>query len=345
MTSENTILSFEDLEIQFTLRGQILKAIRGVSLDVQRGESLAIVGESGSGKSVFTKSCMGLLDANGSIAAGHIWYDGHDLSQYKTEKEWLTIRGREIAMVMQDPMTSLNPLKRIGDQIAEAVVLHQGLKGAAARAAAVEALRAVGIDDPDRRYRQYPHEFSGGMRQRVVIAIAVACRPKILICNEPTTALDVTIQAQILNLIKRLNRELDMTTILITHDLGVVATLCDKVVVMYGGLIMEDGTVEEIFYHPKHPYTMGLIDSIPRVTGGEKQRLKPIPGTPPNLIHPPKGCPFSTRCPYCMNVCMEEMPPYFQEDGHRTMCWLLHEEAPVNQEYVQRKEAMRRADG
>ena len=155
----------------------------------------------------------------------------------------------------------------------------------------------------------------------------------------------MTIQAQILNLIKRLNRELDMTTILITHDLGVVATLCDKVVVMYGGLIMEDGTVEEIFYHPKHPYTMGLIDSIPRVTGGEKQRLKPIPGTPPNLIHPPKGCPFSTRCPYCMNVCMEEMPPYFQEDGHRTMCWLLHEEPSVNPEYVQRKEAMRRADG
>ena len=195
MTNKENILSFEDLEIQFTLRGQILKAIRGVSLDVQRGESLAIVGESGSGKSVFTKSCMGLLDANGSIAAGHIWYDGHDLSQYKTEKEWLTIRGREIAMVMQDPMTSLNPLKRIGDQIAEAVVLHQGLKGAAAKAAAVEALQAVGIDEPERRYRQYPHEFSGGMRQRVVIAIAVACRPKILICDEPTTALDVTIQA------------------------------------------------------------------------------------------------------------------------------------------------------
>ena len=193
--------------------------------------------------------------------------------------------------------------------------------------------------------REYPHQFSGGMRQRVVIAIALASNPKLLLADEPTTALDVTIQAQILNLIKRLNRELDMTTILITHDLGVVATLCDKVVVMYGGLIMEDGTVEEIFYHPKHPYTMGLIDSIPRVTGGEKQRLKPIPGTPPNLIHPPKGCPFSTRCPYCMNVCMEEMPPYFQEDGHRTMCWLLHEEAPVNPEYVQRKEAMRRADG
>ena len=203
----------------------------------------------------------------------------------------------------------------------------------------------VNVPMPEKRVDCYPYELSGGLRQRVMIAMALACRPEVLIADEPTTALDVTIQAQILNLIKRLNRELDMTTILITHDLGVVATLCDKVVVMYGGLIMEDGTVEEIFYHPKHPYTMGLIDSIPRVTGGEKQRLKPIPGTPPNLIHPPKGCPFSTRCPYCMNVCMEEMPPYFQEDGHRTMCWLLHEEAPVNPEYVQRKEAMRRADG
>ena len=179
MTNEHTILSFEDLEIQFTLRGQVLKAIRGVSLDIQKGESLAIVGESGSGKSVFTKSCMGLLDANGSVTGGHIWYDGHDLAGYKAEKEWLTIRGREIAMVMQDPMTSLNPLKRVGDQILEAVVLHQGLKGAEAKAAAVEALRAVGIDEPEQRYKQYPHEFSGGMRQRVVIAIAVASRPHI----------------------------------------------------------------------------------------------------------------------------------------------------------------------
>ena len=340
-----TILSVRDLDVKFTLRGQVLHAIRGISLDVHRGESLAIVGESGSGKSVFTKTFMGLLDSNGSVTAGEIRYNGQDLAGYTTDQQWRTIRGREIAMVMQDPMTSLNPLKTIGDQIEEAIVLHQGLKGAEAHAQVLQVLEEVGIDQPERRSKQYPHEFSGGMRQRVVIAIAVACRPKILICDEPTTALDVTIQAQILQLIKDLQKKYDLTTIYITHDLGVVATLCDKVVVMYGGLIMEDGTVEEIFYHPKHPYTMGLIDSIPRVTGGEKQRLKPIPGTPPNLIHPPKGCPFSTRCPYCMNVCMEEMPPYFQEDGHRTMCWLLHEEAPVNPEYVQRKEAMRRADG
>ena len=339
------ILSVQDLDVKFTLRGQTLHAIRGVSLDVYEGESLAIVGESGSGKSVFVKTFMGLLDGNGSIHGGSILYHGQDLTQCRTDKDWLKIRGREIAMVLQDPMTSLNPVYTVGNQIMEMLQEHEDIGKGEAKRRAIEMLRMVGIPSPEKRIHNYPHEFSGGMRQRAMIAIALACSPKLLIADEPTTALDVTIQAQILNLIKRLNRELDMTTILITHDLGVVATLCDKVVVMYGGLIMEDGTVEEIFYHPKHPYTMGLIDSIPRVTGGEKQRLKPIPGTPPNLIHPPKGCPFSTRCPYCMNVCMEEMPPYFQEDGHRTMCWLLHEEAPVNPEYVQRKEAMRRADG
>ena len=265
MTNENVALSFEDLHIQFTLRGQVLKAIRGISLDVYRGESLAIVGESGSGKSVFTKSAMGLLDANGTIAGGHIWYDGRDLAQFKTEKEWLSVRGKEIAMVMQDPMTSLNPLKSVGDQILEAVVLHQGLKGAAAKAAAVDALRAVGIDQPERRYKQYPHEFSGGMRQRVVIAIAVACRPKILICDEPTTALDVTIQAQILDLIKNLQKQLDLTTIYITHDLGVVANVADRIAVMYAGDIVEVGRCDEVFYDPKHPYTWALLSSLPQL--------------------------------------------------------------------------------
>ena len=196
---------------------------------------------------------MGLLDANGSISGGHIWYDGKDLSQFKSEKEWLTIRGREIAMVMQDPMTSLNPLKSVGDQILEAVVLHQRLKGAEAKAAAVEALRAVGIDEPERRYKQYPHEFSGGMRQRVVIAIAVACRPKVLICDEPTTALDVTIQAQILDLIKELQQKLDLTTIYITHDLGVVANVADRIAVMYAGDIVEVGRCEEVFFDPGTP--------------------------------------------------------------------------------------------
>ena len=328
MTNENTILSFEDLEIQFTLRGQILKAIRGVSLDVQRGESLAIVGESGSGKSVFTKSCMGLLDANGSIAAGHIWYDGHDLSQYKTEKEWLTIRGREIAMVMQDPMTSLNPLKRIGDQIAEAVVLHQGLKGAAAKAAAVEALQAVGIDEPERRYRQYPHEFSGGMRQRVVIAIAVACRPKILICDEPTTALDVTIQAQILELIKSLQKKLDLTTIYITHDLGVVANVADRIAVMYAGDIVEIGSCREVFYDPRHPYTWALLSSRPQL-GVKGQDLYSIQGTPPNLFYEVHGDAFAPRNPQALNIDFVERPPFFEvSPTHKARTWLLDPRAP-----------------
>ena len=329
MTNKENILSFEDLEIQFTLRGQILKAIRGVSLDVQRGESLAIVGESGSGKSVFTKSCMGLLDANGSIAAGHIWYDGHDLSQYKTEKEWLTIRGREIAMVMQDPMTSLNPLKRIGDQIAEAVVLHQGLKGAAAKAAAVEALQAVGIDEPERRYRQYPHEFSGGMRQRVVIAIAVACRPKILICDEPTTALDVTIQAQILELIKSLQKKLDLTTIYITHDLGVVANVADRIAVMYAGDIVEIGSCREVFYDPRHPYTWALLSSLPQLAQ-KNEKLYSITGTPPSLYNSIVGDAFAPRNPYCMKIDTLAEPPMFQvSETHFAKTWLLDPHAPA----------------
>ena len=311
---------------------------------MDEGEILGLVGESGSGKTVTAMALAGLLSHAKTELSGAIFFQGLDLLQASRETV-RALRGKEIAVVFQEPMTSMDPVMRIGPQVEEALVVHTKLSAEERRARALQAMADAELPEPGTLYRKYPHELSGGMLQRAMVAAAIISEPKLLICDEPTTALDVTIQAQILNLIKRLNRELDMTTILITHDLGVVATLCDKVVVMYGGLIMEDGTVEEIFYHPKHPYTMGLIDSIPRVTGGEKQRLKPIPGTPPNLIHPPKGCPFSTRCPYCMNVCMEEMPPYFQEDGHRTMCWLLHEEAPVNPEYVQRKEAMRRADG
>ena len=328
MTNENVALSFEDLHIQFTLRGQVLKAIRGISLDVYRGESLAIVGESGSGKSVFTKSAMGLLDANGTIAGGHIWYDGRDLAQFKTEKEWLSVRGKEIAMVMQDPMTSLNPLKSVGDQILEAVVLHQGLKGAAAKAAAVDALRAVGIDQPERRYKQYPHEFSGGMRQRVVIAIAVACRPKILICDEPTTALDVTIQAQILDLIKNLQKQLDLTTIYITHDLGVVANVADRIAVMYAGDIVEVGKCEEVFYDPKHPYTWALLSSLPQL-GVKGQDLYSIQGTPPNLFYEVKGDAFAPRNPQALNIDYVERPPFFEvSPTHKARTWLLDPRAP-----------------
>ena len=328
MPNKDAILSFEDLEIHFTLRGQILRAIRGVSLDVARGEALAIVGESGSGKSVFTKSAMGLLDANGSIAGGHIWYDGKDLAAYRTEKEWLTIRGKEIAMVMQDPMTSLNPLKTVGDQILEAVLLHQGLRGEAARQAVLEALAAVGIDDAPRRYRQYPHEFSGGMRQRVVIAIAVACRPKILICDEPTTALDVTIQAQILDLIKQLQKKLDLTTIYITHDLGVVANVADRIAVMYAGDIVEVGRCEEVFYDPKHPYTWALLSSLPQL-GVKGQELYSIKGTPPNLFQEVKRDAFAPRNPRALNIDFVERPPFFEvSPTHKARTWLLDPRAP-----------------
>ena len=265
MEHNQLILSAKDVNIQFNLRGKVLHAIRGIDLDLYQGEVLAIVGESGSGKSVFTKSFMGLLDANGSITSGTIDYygmaDGKPLrlSDLRTEKDWLRVRGREIAMVMQDPMTSLNPLKTIGAQIMEAVALHQGLKGAAAKEKTLEYLRDVGISDPEKRFKQYPHEFSGGMRQRVVIAIAVACSPKILICDEPTTALDVTIQAQILKLLRELRDELDLSYLFISHDLNVVYQLCDSALVMKQGRIVEQGTVDELFDHPKDPYTKQLL--------------------------------------------------------------------------------------
>ncbi len=253
------------ISMRSTLRGQTLHAVRGASLDVYQGESLAIVGESGSGKSVFVKTFMGLCTPTVFISGGQILYNGADLTEYRTDKDWLKIRGHEIAMVLQDPMTSLNPLKSIGKQIEEAVKLHQGLRGAAAKRAVLEVLSDVGIDDPERRYRQYPHEFSGGMRQRVVIAIAMACRPKILICDEPTTALDVTIQAQILELIKEMQKKYHLTTIYITHDLGVVANVADRIAVMYAGGIVEVGTCEEVFYDPRHPYTWALLSSLPQL--------------------------------------------------------------------------------
>ena len=323
-----TILSVRDLDVKFTLRGQVLHAIRGISLDVHRGESLAIVGESGSGKSVFTKTFMGLLDSNGSVTAGEIRYNGQDLAGYTTDQQWRTIRGREIAMVMQDPMTSLNPLKTIGDQIEEAIVLHQGLKGAEAHAQVLQVLEEVGIDQPERRSKQYPHEFSGGMRQRVVIAIAVACRPKILICDEPTTALDVTIQAQILQLIKDLQKKYDLTTIYITHDLGVVANVADRIAVMYAGDIVEIGTCEEVFYDPRHPYTWALLSSLPQL-GVKGEELYSIKGTPPNLFLEVKGDAFAPRNPHALKIDFVERPPYFEvSPTHKARTWLLDPRAP-----------------
>ena len=324
----NVILSVRDLDVKFTLRGQTLHAVRGASLDVYEGESLAIVGESGSGKSVFVKTFMGLLDANGFISGGQILYNGQDLTAYRTDKDWLKIRGHEIAMVLQDPMTSLNPLKTIGKQIEEAVKLHQGLRGAEAKRAVLEVLKDVGIDEPERRYRQYPHEFSGGMRQRVVIAIAVACRPKILICDEPTTALDVTIQAQILELIKEMQKKYHLTTIYITHDLGVVANVADRIAVMYAGGIVEVGTCEEVFYDPRHPYTWALLSSLPQL-GIKGEPLYSIAGTPANLFNEVKGDAFAPRNPQALKIDFVERPPYFEvSPTHKARTWLLDPRAP-----------------
>jgi oligopeptide transport system ATP-binding protein len=322
------ILSARDVEISFSLRGRKLNAIRRCSLDLYQGETLAIVGESGSGKSVFTKSFLGMLDANGSITGGTIMFEGNDLAKYKTEKDWMTIRGKKISMVMQDPMTSLNPLKKIGRQIEESIELNQGIKGPEAKKLALEMLKKVGIPDPERRYQQYPHEFSGGMRQRVVIAIAVACRPQILICDEPTTALDVTIQAQILNLVRDLQKELNMTVIYITHDLGVVANVADRVAVMYAGQIVEYGKVDEIFYNAWHPYTWALLSALPQL-GVKGEELPTIEGTPPNLFNEIKGDAFAPRNRMALAIDFEEEPPFFDvSPTHKAKTWYLDPRAP-----------------
>lgn len=332
--NQKVILSVKDLNVKFNLRGKVLHAIRGINLDVYQGESLAIVGESGCGKSVLNKKFIGLLDPNGFISSGEIIYYGMDdgqpqmLSNYKRDNEWLKIRGSEVSMIMQDPMTSLNPLKTIGKQIGESLELHQGLKGKALKEAVYGILRDVGIEEPERRYKQYPHEFSGGMRQRVVIAIAIACRPKILICDEPTTALDVTIQAQILELLKDLKERYNLTIIFITHDLGVVANIADRVAVMYAGDIVETGMVREVFYDPRHPYTWALLSSLPQL-GVKGQDLYSIKGTPPNLFNEIKGDAFAPRNPQALAIDFEEQPPYFDvSPTHKARTWLLDPRAP-----------------
>ena len=328
MLSSSPILSAKDVEVEFMLRGQRLKAIRGCSLDLYDGETLAIVGESGSGKSVFTKLFVGMLDKNGRITHGSIKYEGKDLTQLTTEKEWQQIRGRRIAMVMQDPMTSLNPLKTIGHQIRETVELHQGLHGAAAKKETIRLLETVGIPEPEKRYKQYPHEFSGGMRQRVVIAIAIACKPQILICDEPTTALDVTIQAQILELIRRLQRENHMTIIYITHDLGVVANVADRVAVMYAGQIVETGLTNEIFFDPRHPYSWALLSALPQL-GVKGEKLPTIDGTPPNLFNNIQGDSFAPRNHNALNIDFLEEPPMFDVTStHQAKTWLMDPRAP-----------------
>jgi oligopeptide transport system ATP-binding protein len=303
--------------------------VRGVSFELRQGETLAIVGESGSGKTVTAKSLMRLLpEANTRIKGGEAIFEGQDLLKL-SEKRMQEVRGPQIAMVFQDPMTSLDPTMKVGRQITESLKKHLGMSGNRARERAVELLEMVGIPNAEERVRQYPHQFSGGMRQRVVIAIALACEPQILIADEPTTALDVTIQAQILELLRDLQERIGTSVILITHDLGVVAQIAHRVAVMYGGKVVETGTVRETFYNPQMPYTWGLLSSIPLPTADRSQDLIPIPGSPPDMSDPPEGCPFTPRCPYAMRICAEEMPGYTTFSAeHKAACWLHHPMAP-----------------
>lgn len=310
----------------FTPAGEV-KALNDVSIHLKEGEVLGIVGESGSGKSVTAYSLMGLTAHPGKLIGGTLQFNGHEIEEMG-EKEMRKIRGKEISIIFQDPMTSLNPVYTIGNQITEVIRLHTDKDKKQAYARAKELLELVGINEPEKRLKQYPHELSGGMRQRVMIAIALACEPKLLIADEPTTALDVTIQAQILELMMELKDKLGMAIIMITHDLGVVASMCDRIAVMYAGRIVEYGTTDDIFYRPHHMYTKGLIRSIPRLDTKDHERLVPIEGTPVDLLNPPAGCPFAPRCEACMKICLREMPPVTQfDDVHYTQCWLNQKEA------------------
>jgi oligopeptide transport system ATP-binding protein len=330
MNQERTsILSAKDVVVKFRVRNRELTAIRSVSLDLYDGETLAIVGESGSGKTVLTKTFTGMLESNGRIHSGSIFFEGQDLTQIKTDKDWEKIRGAKISTVFQDPMTSLNPLKKIGVQITEVIEKHQKLSPDEAKRIALELMAKVGIKEPEKRFSDYPFQYSGGMRQRIVIAIALACKPKILICDEPTTALDVTIQAQILELIKALQKEYKFTTIYITHDLGVVANVADRVAVMYAGQIVEYGTVREIFYDPRHPYTWALLSSLPTLARKGKP-LFAIPGTPPTLFNQIRGDAFAPRNRFALNIDFEEEPPFFKvSDTHFAKTWLLDPRSPA----------------
>ncbi|OZI12536.1 peptide ABC transporter ATP-binding protein [Bacillaceae bacterium SAS-127] len=325
----NKVLDVKNLHVSFDTHAGEVKAVRGVDFHLTKGETLAIVGESGSGKSVTTKTLMRLIpNPPGRIKEGQMLFEGKDLVKL-SEKEMEKVRGKEISMIFQDPMTSLNPTMTVGKQVMEPLVKHQNMSKDAAKKRAVELLSLVGLPNPEERVKQYPHQFSGGQRQRVVIAIALACNPKILIADEPTTALDVTIQAQILELMKDLQKKIDTSIIFITHDLGVVANVADRVAVMYGGQIVETGTVDEIFYDPRHPYTWGLLSSMPSLEASEETALYAIPGTPPDLLNPPKGDAFALRSEYAMEIDFEKEPPIYQvSDTHFVKSWLLHPEAP-----------------
>ncbi len=320
------LLEIKDERLSFFTPAGEVKALNGVSFSMNEGEVLGIVGESGSGKSVTAYSIMGLTAYPGKLIGGTIYFNGHQIEKM-SEKEMRKIRGNEVSIIFQDPMTSLNPVYTIGNQITEVIRLHTGKSKKEAYDRAKELLELVGINEPTKRLKQYPHELSGGMRQRVMIAIALACEPKLLIADEPTTALDVTIQAQILELMQELRQKLGMSIIMITHDLGVVASMCERIAVMYAGHIVEYGTADEIFYEPKHEYTKGLINSIPKLSAQEIERLVPIEGQPVDLLNPPAGCPFAPRCANCMKICLREMPPKTElSDTHYSHCWLLQKE-------------------
>lgn len=320
--SDKVLLDIKNLRLSFFTPAGEVKALNDVSIQMNEGDVLGIVGESGSGKSVTAYSIMGLTAHPGRIVGGSIEFNGHRIDQM-SEKELRSVRGKEVSIIFQDPMTSLNPVYTIGNQITEVLRLHTNKNKEESRARAVELLSLVGINEPEKRLKQYPHELSGGMRQRVMIAIALACEPKLLIADEPTTALDVTIQAQILELMMDLKAKIGMSIIMITHDLGVVANMCDKIAVMYAGKIVEYGTADDIFYNPQHEYTKGLLQSIPKLTDTTHEKLVPIEGQPVDLLNPPAGCPFAPRCTKCMRVCLRDMPPYYNySDVHFSACWL-----------------------
>ena len=326
------LLEIKDERLSFFTPAGEVKALNGVSFSMEEGEVLGIVGESGSGKSVTAYSIMGLTAYPGKLVGGTVHFNGHEIEKM-TEKEFRKIRGNEVSIIFQDPMTSLNPVYTIGNQIVEVILLHTNKTKKEAYERAKELLELVGINEPSKRLKQYPHELSGGMRQRVMIAIALACEPKLLIADEPTTALDVTIQAQILELMQELRKKLGMSIIMITHDLGVVANMCEKIAVMYAGHIVEYGTADEIFYNPSHEYTKGLIKSIPKLNAEKIERLVPIEGQPVDLLNPPAGCPFAPRCSECMKICLNKMPPKTElSDTHYSYCWLLQKEALKGEE-------------
>ena len=324
------ILEVKDLNVTFHARGQESRAVRGVSLEVCPGEILGIVGESGSGKSVTMKAVLGILPENASIKAESLKLSGTEMTKL-SEEEYRKLRGTQMTMIFQDPMTALDPVMTVGKHMEEVLKRNGGLKSKEEiRKKSIEMLDKVGIPDPQSRLKQYPHEFSGGMRQRVLIAMALACNPKMLIADEPTTALDVTIQAQILDLLQELEEQYHTSIVLITHDMGVVATVCQRVAIMYGGLIMETGTSDEIFYDPKHPYTKALLRAIPSTELKEGERLQAIEGLPPSLVNPPAGCPFAERCEYASERCAQQLPEYYEFSGtHRAMCH-LYDQAQTN---------------